>query len=212
MQNIQISNNIKKLCKEKGISITELQKHCDLSKSFIYDLEKRSASPSCQKVSSIADYLECSVDYLLGRTASPNPYQIQKQSSFLDSTAMKMTILPLYRTPSSAGTGSVIFDDIPVEYINVKKSNETEEADFMVEVRGDSMIPRYNDGDIVLVKQSESIYENEIGVFILNGESFIKKMGNGRLISLNPAYSPIEIHEYDSIRCAGRVIGTIVLR
>ena len=124
----------------------------------------------------------------------------------------KMTILPLYRTPSSAGTGSVIFDDIPVEYINVKKSNETEEADFMVEVRGDSMIPRYNDGDIVLVKQSESIYENEIGVFILNGESFIKKMGNERLISLNPAYSPIEIHEYDSIRCAGRVIGTVVLQ
>jgi len=74
VQNIQIANNIKQLCKDKGISITELQKQCGLSKSFIYDLEKRAASPSCQKISNVADYLGCSVDFLLGRTDDPNLY------------------------------------------------------------------------------------------------------------------------------------------
>lgn len=47
-------------------------------------------------------------------------------------------------------------------------------ADFMIEVRGDSMQPKFSDGDRVLVKSSESIYEGEIGVFILNNESYIK--------------------------------------
>lgn len=68
MQNIHISTTIKSLCKAKGISITSLLHDCKLTKSFIYDLEKRSASPSCEKITKIADYLDCSVDYLLGRT------------------------------------------------------------------------------------------------------------------------------------------------
>lgn len=68
MQNIHISTTIKNLCKANGISITSLLHDCKLTKSFIYDLEKRSASPSCEKITKIADYLGCSVDYLLGRT------------------------------------------------------------------------------------------------------------------------------------------------
>ena len=44
---------------------------CNISKSFIYDIEKRNMSPSCDKISRIADYLDVSVDYLLGRTDNP---------------------------------------------------------------------------------------------------------------------------------------------
>ena len=71
MQNIQISTNIKTLCKSKGVTISMLLLNCNLTKSFIYDLEKRATSPSCDKMSRIADYLDCSVDYLLGRTDNP---------------------------------------------------------------------------------------------------------------------------------------------
>ncbi len=71
MQNIQISTNIKTLCKSKGVTISMLLSNCNLTKSFIYDLEKRATSPSCDKMSRIADYLDCSVDYLLGRTDNP---------------------------------------------------------------------------------------------------------------------------------------------
>lgn len=71
MQNIHISTTIKSLCKNKGITISTLLTDCGLTKSFIYDLEKRSTSPSCDKITRIADYLDCSVDYLLGRTDKP---------------------------------------------------------------------------------------------------------------------------------------------
>lgn len=213
MQNIYISQTIKKLCKEKNISITELQKKCDLSKSFIYDLEKRSASPSCSKISKIADCLNCSVDFLLGRTDTPEINKTDDKKPLITNelidSSQKTIILPFYRTPASAGTENWLFDETPVEYTNVPKTEKTSAADFMLEVRGDSMQPKFFDGDCVLVKQTNSIYEGEIGVFILNNESYIKKMGRKELISLNPAYQPIKLREYDDIRCAGKVIGTV---
>lgn len=120
-------------------------------------------------------------------------------------------VIPFYKTPASAGIGSWLADEIPVEWVTISRNDKTIVADFMLEVRGDSMQPKFFDGDRVLVKQSDSIYENEIGVFILNNESYIKKMGKGELISLNPAYEPIKLTEYDDIRCAGKVIDSIVL-
>ena len=71
MQTAHIATMIKSLCKERKLTISTLLVECNLTKSFIYDLEKRATSPSCDKISRIADYLDCSVDYLLGRTDKP---------------------------------------------------------------------------------------------------------------------------------------------
>ena len=65
MQNAILASNIKQVCKEKGISLNTLIQECNLSKSFIYDLEKRNTSPSCDKVLRIAKYLNVTMDYLL---------------------------------------------------------------------------------------------------------------------------------------------------
>ncbi|WP_369597904.1 helix-turn-helix domain-containing protein [uncultured Oscillibacter sp.] len=35
-------------------------------------MEKRDWTPSCEILEKIADYLDCSVDYLLGRTDNPD--------------------------------------------------------------------------------------------------------------------------------------------
>lgn len=72
MNNEQMANRIKSICKQKKISISELLSDCELTKSFIYDLERRKTSPSCDKIYKIANRLECSVDYLLGITDNPN--------------------------------------------------------------------------------------------------------------------------------------------
>lgn len=118
-------------------------------------------------------------------------------------------VIPFYATPASAGLGSWLADETPAEWVTVSKNDKTVAADFMLEVRGDSMQPKFFDGDRVLVKQADSIYEGEIGVFILNNESYIKKMGRGELISLNPAYKPIKLTENDDIRCTGKIIDAI---
>ena len=68
MKNEQTAIIIKDLCKLKGISISNLLLECDIRKSLIYDMEKRDCAPSAEILEKIADYFECSVDYLLGRT------------------------------------------------------------------------------------------------------------------------------------------------
>lgn len=71
MQNKQTSDIIKNFCKKRNISITQLLNSCNLTKSFIYDLERRNTCPSTDKLERIADYFDCSIDYLIGRTDVP---------------------------------------------------------------------------------------------------------------------------------------------
>lgn len=72
MQNSQIAERIKKTCKEQHVSISTLLQDCNLTKSFIYDLEKRNTSPSCDKIAKISEYLNCSIEYILCLSDNPN--------------------------------------------------------------------------------------------------------------------------------------------
>ena len=118
-------------------------------------------------------------------------------------------VLPFYITPVSAGVGSWLSDDTPTEWITLPRDDDTKAADMILEVRGDSMEPMFHDGEKVLVKSSESILEGEIGVFIVDGESYIKKMGKGCLISLNSSYQPIKLNKNNDVHCVGRVIRAV---
>lgn len=71
MDNLQVALKIKDMCKQRSITITELLNQCEIRKSLIYDMEKRDKTPSAEIMEHIADYLDCSVDYLLGRTDNP---------------------------------------------------------------------------------------------------------------------------------------------
>ena len=93
--------------------------------------------------------------------------------------------------------------------LEVKKTQLTLEANFALRVSGNSMEPVFHDGDVVLIASQPSVEIGEIGIFILNGEGFIKKFGGDRLISLNPDYDYIPLHDYDRIYCRGKVFGTV---
>jgi SOS-response transcriptional repressor LexA len=118
-------------------------------------------------------------------------------------------VIPFYETPVSAGTGSWLGDDIVAEWLTVPRNDMTTSADFALKISGDSMQPKFSNGETVLVKQTSSVFEGEIGVFVLNGESYIKKLGKKELVSLNPAYKPIPLHGFDDVRCVGKVLGTL---
>lgn len=75
MNNAQLINNIKLICKQKSIPLGTMLESCNLSKGFIYDVEKRDRTPSIDKISAISEYLGVSVDYLLGRTNTPSSVQ-----------------------------------------------------------------------------------------------------------------------------------------
>jgi SOS-response transcriptional repressor LexA len=69
------------------------------------------------------------------------------------------------------------------------------------------MTPRFIDGQIVFIKEQQVLVVGEIGIFYLNGDAYIKKLGEAELISLNDDYEPIQIGEFDSFRVFGKVVG-----
>lgn len=121
-----------------------------------------------------------------------------------------ITYINLYDLAASAGTGEPLGTTYYSTKIEIPTDQVPEEAHCCLRVNGDSMEPAYKDGDIVFVhRQDESVREGEIGVFSLNGEGYLKRLGNKELESLNPKYSPIPIREFDDLRCFGRVLGKV---
>ena len=68
------------------------------------------------------------------------------------------------------------------------------------------MEPTYYDGDTLIVERNAIPAEGQVGIFIVDGASYVKRMGNGELISDNKAYSNI-IGQYGE--CLGKVLGKV---
>ena len=151
-----------------------------------------------KKYRSLSDYDKEAIDSLINHLSGRQTEFIQIESP---------TLLPYYGRIASAGTGQFVFDDIPPEMIEVESNHINMQADFAVGVNGDSMEPTYKDGDVLLIKKQPSVNVGEIGIFMINGEAFVKELGHNVLVSHNPKYAPIPFNE--SISCIGKVLGKV---
>lgn len=133
--------------------------------------------------------------------------KLTKDTSQDNTFYLSTRFISYYFRLASAGTGQIVFDMPPSEKIEIPDIPEYKKVDYAIGVNGNSMQPEYNDGDILLIEMTEEIEPGEIGIFIVNGESFVKKLGDRELISLNPDYGNISLTE-DS-KCRGRVVGKL---
>lgn len=202
----------------------------------IYNWEKGIGRPDCDKLARLCDLLEVSADELIGcRSMADRPTAtewttLQKYRALdehgkevvdylIDSEYKRVTALPRkpkprmlkidwYTLPASAGTGNILDSELAEELL-VTESLEAEQADFVISVSGDSMEPTYHNGDKVFVEKCDSIDIGEVGIFVVNGDVYIKELGDGCLISHNEKYNPIKLTENDSVYCCGRVVGVV---
>lgn len=118
-------------------------------------------------------------------------------------------MIPLSLQGTSAGTGDFMEDE------NFEMMEVGEEvpinADFGVPLNGDSMEPRFHDGEIVWVKKSENLRSGEIGIFYLDGMTYCKQLKKGPdgtfLVSLNAEkYAPKQVLPDSTFKVFGRVL------
>lgn len=118
----------------------------------------------------------------------------------------------VYDQPAAAGLGNYL-DEPDYHLEQYPDGVIPDKADFGVIISGDSMEPKIHDGGTVFVQAAPSIDPGKIGIFILNGQAYCKKLAvdrenrQVRLVSLNPKYEDIVIGEADEIRTVGRVMG-----
>lgn len=192
------------------------------------------SKPDCERLSAICTVLGVTPDMLLGfesDSATPTEMIAVRKYRILDergktvvdavlnteyeiaceaqSKKKKRVIrIDYYAMPVSAGTGTFL-DSEEAEDLYVPECEEAEEADFVLRVSGDSMEPTFHDGDKIYVCKQSAIDVGDIGIFIINGDAYVKELSNGKLISHNEKYKPISLKSDDSIYCCGRVLGVV---
>lgn len=87
-------------------------------------------------------------------------------------------------------------------------------ADFALWCRGDSMAPRFEDGDLVFLRQQDDVDPGQIAAVLIDDEATLKHVykapGQLTLVADNPAYPPLIYSDpvtLQSIRILGLVTG-----
>lgn len=142
---------------------------------------------------------------LRGRAAVYNCLDFEYSNMRLQQYGKRRT-LPVYMQPAAAGLGNYLGDCAYDEM----ELDAPEEADAGIRISGDSMEPIIHDEEIVFVKFCPQLLNNQVGIFVLNGEAYCKRleyrMGEAYLCSFNSKYSPIRILSSDNLRIIGRVL------
>ncbi|HDJ2799202.1 TPA: helix-turn-helix transcriptional regulator, partial [Staphylococcus aureus] len=82
--------------------------------------------------------------------------------------------------------------------------------DLALKVNGNSMEPMFKDGEIIFVEKTHNIKNGQIGIFIIEGEAYLKKVfvedNRLTLVSLNKKYRDLHFYRNESVRLVGKVI------
>lgn len=149
--------------------------------------------------------------YLKKNPQNPRDYQILKQPD------KEIAHLNLYGLATCGPEGSVL-DGNPIDRVplSTKFLSFPASKAFMVKAKGDSMLPKINNGDFVIVEKTNSADDGQIVVCVNKGQALIKKIKHGSkkdgaiLISLNSDYEPFMAAE--DFRIEGIVKGVISSR
>lgn len=197
--------NIKKYREKKGISQAELSRRIGVSRQTFnnYELGKREAD--YETLLKIAEELHTSVQALLtDENLEPqNGIVLEKDNIYM---------IPIFKTVS-AGFGAYADDQIcGYEPLYLESQREAEET-LAIAVKGDSMYPKIEEDDLVVVHKQDYFENGDIVVAVVCGENdgFVKRAFQTEekltLESINPSYPPMVFSgsKLDDIKIMGVV-------
>jgi len=194
-------NKIKILRIKKGLKQEELSKIINVSQASLSGYENEKFEPDNKTLLHLASYFGVSTDYLLGN--EDVPWSFAKQEK-------KIPVFRRIRAEWSVQNAKEIIGYEEISEDMVRQGNY-----FAIKAHGDSMEPRIQDGDIVIMhKQSEAESGNVVAVSISGNEATIQKIvkyeSGLTLISYNPKYDPVSYSKADVIRLPIIVLGKAV--
>lgn len=160
----------------------------------------------------MSDFFNVSIDYLLGKSDVRHTAQ---DFASANRTGTKIPVLGNVAagTPITAIEGADyddpdVWEEIPAD---MAKSGEY----FALRIHGDSMEPRMQNGDVVIVHIQSDVNSGDIAIVRVNGDEAtckkIKKTQQGlMLLSLNPDYEPIFFTPKEIQSLPVEIIGKVV--
>ena len=199
---------IKRLRIERGITQEQLASMLKVSRSTIGMYETGSREPDFETCEAIADIFNVDMDYLLGRS------NLERKDPVLPSNAIPVGPGQQIPVLGSVRCGQPMYAEGNIDGY-VPYIGNSGESYFALRAVGDSMnAAGINEGDLVIVRQQESVDPNTIAVVCVNGdEATLKRFrqdGNTVFLmpqSTNPNH---QIQVYDLTRTPVHIIGRVM--
>ncbi|MBR2500443.1 MAG: LexA family transcriptional regulator [Clostridia bacterium] len=209
MANQSIGERIKNMRKNKDLSLQKIAEYLDVNRSSIMRWERGETSkiklPMVEKLASLFD---TSPQYLL--TGSEREKEKENWYEENVKEVGEECSLPVI---GQVCAGNGLFAEDNILRYEFADSRYNRKDYFYLQVSGDSMSPKLDDGDLILVRKQSSIDSGAVGVFLIDGcDGVVKKVKYDKnyieLHSFNPYY-PVrrfEGSEVQRISVVGKVI------
>lgn len=213
-----------------GLQQKALGRLLGVTANCISNWEAGRSRPDLSLVPALCHALEATPDELFGFSVSrADEYRVLSYFRSLDEASAayalrmlsglaalrKVTPPPralrsIFNNEACAAAGpAILLEEARGQSVLLVRGELTDLADEIVPVNGDSMEPLFSDGDRVLVRHSVQPRPGQVGLFVVDGQGYIKQYQPDRLVSLNRAFPDILLHEESDIRCYGLVLGKV---
>ena len=211
---MNIGKKIKERRKQLGLSAEEVAALLGVSPATIYRYESNEIMHMrSDKLEPLAQVLQTTPAYLMGWT----PIAQQTPTDTIPYEEADLVSFPIIGRVAAGYNGQAI-EEYSGETVQIPQTflgDPDSKAHFALRVKGDSMYPKFLDGDIVLVHRQETVDNNAIAVLLYNEEeATIKKIhyvpGEDwlELVPINPEYQTKRISGMALSQC--RILGRVV--
>ena len=186
---MNFKTRLKQLRNEKKINQRELANFLKVAPSTISMYESGQREPNFEVLESLADFFNVDLNYLLGKSDKTTKLMIEDIPP--KPQGIKIPVLGTV----AAGIPISAFEDI-LDYEEIPQSWQNQGEFFGLKIKGDSMEPRMESGDVVIVKQQSDANSGDTVIVLVNGDDAtckrLEKTDNGiMLVSTNPKYPPM---------------------
>lgn len=211
------------LCKERHISKRKLEREAGLGNGSTAKWKDK--NPNQTSLEKISNYFGVSVSYLIGESEFKTEKEavIDGWNKRIVNDELKDEIRRIEAGVRIPVLGEVPCG-IPIEAIELIDAEEWEEIPdrlartgtfFGLIAKGDSMSPRIQAGDVLIVRQQSDAESGDVVIAKINGEEatckrLLKQEGGIVLQPFNPAHSPMYFSNAEILKKPVRIIGKVV--
>lgn len=235
-----IKERVYEFCSERGIKIRDFERACDLSNGYISSMRTGFGREKLNNV--LLAYPELNREWLLygegamlKSSVNPSPSggnsdredteritRDNRETDDLQNIPSNYKRLPLVTQTAAAGFGNANFaiHEADVKDYYIVPKFKYHQVDFMIEISGSSMYPKYNSGDVVacaILHDGSFIQWNKCHVIATREQGILcKRLMPGstddclKMVSDNENYPPFEVPK-DEITGIALVVGVIRL-
>ena len=188
-------NRIGDLRRNANMKQIELCKLLGISQATLSSWENGKYEPDINQLRELSKIFDTSIDYIVGNSPAGRPVPV-------------LGTIPA-GVPLEAIEDVLDYEELPESMFSGGREY------FALKIKGDSMIPRYEDGDVVILRKQDSCESGQDCAVMVNGnDATFKRIRISEktltLQPLNPAYEPIVYTKKEVADLPVRILGVAV--